>query len=215
VNSEQLNAGFVRNRRFLIVVSIALACANVLGLRFTQLNILGNVASINNPERVALLGWAVWAWAVAQYCVWYKDIGAWRAFRQAIIDDCEQKLGRRVATEKIPDWVKETLRKEVTPQAPAELANAVRYTAVFQGMHGDGKTLARAADIVASAHIRLPDQRGEVSGQKLRFEREIQPNEWRRCLANSTVNVLLTRRFALEYFAPFLIALLPFAPRLP
>jgi hypothetical protein len=212
MNNEHMHAGFARNRRFLIAVSLALACVSVLGLRFTELTILGNTAPIDHPEYVTPLAWIVWAWAFAQYIVWYRDVGAWREFLQAVVDDCEQRLGRKVASEPIPQWVEVDLRSNLGPSLPASQdRSTIRVVAEFARMHGDGVRVVRAADIEASAYARLPEQRGEARAGPIRFEREIGAGEWRKHMVGGAVRVFLTRRFTLEYFAPYLIGAMPLA----
>ena len=210
MDNEHIRAGFVRNRRFLIAVSIALACFNVLGMRFTELTIVGNTATIDHPEYVTPLAWIVWGWAFAQYIVWYRDVGAWREFRQAIVHNCEQRLGRKVATEPIPQWLTTQLLNELRPSLPSgPTLPDIRIIAEFSRIHGDGERVERAADIEASAYARLPEQRGEARVGPVRFEREIGASEWREYMVASSVWVFLTRRFTLEYFAPFLIGAMP------
>jgi hypothetical protein len=109
MNQDKLYEGFTRNRRFLIAISVALAAISLLDLRFTQISLFGNSADIRNAHRVAVLEWIVWAWAFAQYLVWFRDVGAWRDFRNAIDEDTAGSLGRDVEGEEPPDWVKEKL----------------------------------------------------------------------------------------------------------
>ncbi|HWG75567.1 MAG TPA: hypothetical protein VN660_02105 [Steroidobacteraceae bacterium] len=211
---DRVHAGFVRYRRFLIAISIALACLDVLGLKINQLTLLGNTAPIAHPERVAMLAWIVWAWALLQYLVWFHDVEAWRDFKQAIVKDCETRLGNRLAGEAIPMWLKGQLRAEFASRhaSPDRLEN-IRYVTAYSAVHGDGIRRERAADILATAYIRLPDHKGEDQTSQVRFEREILTKEWRNQYIISLLRILITSRFIPEYFAPFAIAFVPVAVR--
>jgi hypothetical protein len=204
----QIEAGFVRNRRFLIGVIIGLACVKLLDLHFTNISLLGNQAAINNQSYVSIFEWVIWLWALAQYSVWFNDVGASRQLRQAIIDDCERTLGRRVATEPIPEKTKSSLMGEIRNRHPYR-DDQFKYIASYARMHGDGIQIDRAADIEATAVVRLPDQDGEDRAGPNRFERVISHEEWDAQWKSSRRKVLLGSRFLLEYFAPYMIAVLP------
>ena len=210
--SDQIHAGFVRNRRFLVAVSIGLACVKLLDLHFTKVNVLGNEAGINNQAFVGVLEWILWLWALAQYTVWFNDVGAATALRQAISDHCERSLGERVAAEPIPQWTKADTANELRNRNAVFRGlpdDAFKYQATYMQTHGDGKALDRAADIQVVAVMRLPDQRGEDRSAARRFERVITADEWNSQWAVSRRHMLLHSRFLLEYFAPFAIAALP------
>jgi hypothetical protein len=206
---DQIHAGFVRNRRFLVAVSIGLSCVKLLDLHFTKVSVLGNEAEIHNPSYVSILEWVVWGWALAQYSVWFNDIGAARQLRQAIVDDCEQTLGERVETEPIPQKTKTSLAGEIRNRHRPLSDDQFKYVARYARMHGDGKHIERAADIEAIAVVRLPDQDGEDRAGPNRFERVISPEEWDEQWKVSRRTVLLRSRFLLEYFAPYMIAVFP------
>lgn len=207
--SAQVHAGFVRNRRFLIAVSIGLACVKWLDLHFTKISILGNEAEIQNQALVSILEWTVWAWACLQYVVWFNDVGAAAKLRRAIVAECERRLGQVVEKEPLPDWVLAHTTEEIRnrqPVLPPLTNDKFRYEATYTGMHGSSEKIA---DIQVVAVTRVPDQFYEERSSALRFERVITAEEWKNQWRMSQRHVLLTRRFVLEYFAPFVIALLP------
>jgi hypothetical protein len=209
VSDEQIRAGFIRNRRFLIAVSVGLACFDLLGLRFPEVTILGNTATVQHPERITGLAWIVWGWAFAQYVVWFRDVGAWNEFWGAVIHDCEQSLCRRIEAEPVPEWLANQLRSELENRLGSAERGDVKFVVRFADITGDGKQIERAAQVMCEAHARLAaNQYDEVTGST-RFERLIDAREWRRHMIAAVVGVLLTRRFVVEYFAPFLIGLVP------
>ena len=204
-----MRAGFVRNRRFLIAVSVGLATFNVLGLHFDQISILGSTASVQHPERIAFLAWIVWAWALAQYIVWFRDLGALSEFRAAVCDDCALYIGKRAETDRLPDWLANQLRDELAQKLQtARDVLKIAYVPKFVDVTGDARVLGRTANILVTALARTANNYTESTGA-LRYERPISASEWRWAMARAWVQVLVTRRFTLEYFAPFPIALLP------
>jgi len=211
MNQDKLYEGFTRNRRFLIAVSVALAAISLLDLRFTQISLFGNSADIRNADRVAVLEWIVWAWAFAQYLVWFRDVGAWRDFRNAIEEDTSGSLGRDVEGEEPPDWVKEKLLGQLMTKLGqvAPVMGVRDFVPKFTSMQLLGRDVGRVANVEVTAIMRQPDDTGYTIAEMIRIERVIEPSRWRRRARLSTISVILTRRFTLEYFAPFAIACVP------
>jgi hypothetical protein len=147
MDADKLHAGFVRNRRFLIAVSFALAAFHVLGLKFSQITHLGNTATLLHPERVELLGWCIWAWAFVQYVQWFRDVGAWIEFCETVASDCSQVLGQRKCNEYVvPDWAKIKV-SENWGELPPGTQTSVVYLKRFSKINGDGRDVPRWADI--------------------------------------------------------------------
>ncbi len=208
--SEEIRAGFTRARRFLIAISLALACFKVLELDFTQVSILGNSATIKRPEQVIVLIWIAWIWAVVQYLVWFRDVGGWSEFVRASTEDCIQRIGRKALLEPIPEWLKKQLADDLGKRLQHTSNGAIGYSVSYKDVNGGGQTTDWALQMYAEAHVRSDNHYLEVAGP-VRFERPIPRDEWQRHLRRSMILALLTRRFIPEYFAPFAIALLPVA----
>jgi hypothetical protein len=212
---QNVTAGFVRNRRFLIAVSVGLACVNVLSLTFTKVNILGNEADITNPGSVYLLAWIVWGWAYAQYVVWFIDVGAWSDFLRAVTAHCRGTLGHKATTADPPEWASEQVRDSLVPQLGQALVSGpdteIRYTRTYAGNpYEEHRRDPRTVNIHLTASVLLRDRRGYVdSPNTIRYEVPVTESEWTRQIWLSAVWILLTRRFTLEYFAPFAIGLIP------
>jgi hypothetical protein len=190
---------------------------NLLGLRFTKINLLGNEAEVTDPRWVFILAWIIWAWAYAQYVVWYIDIAAWASFRQAVFAQCRKMLGRKAEQEPIPQWLREQLYGGLARQTGqfSQSLETTKYVRKLFNVPGEEDYAVRVINVVVTAYAQLPDQRGHVQSETVRFEREITPDEWQRNFRISLITILLTRRFVLEYFAPFAIGLLPVIIQFP
>lgn len=210
MDSEHLNAGFVRNRRFLIVVSFGIALVQILDLHFRQIIILGNVADLDHPERVMLIAWVLWGWALAQYIVWLRDVAAFTEWKQSIDESCSRSIGKELANEPLPAAVKSRLERDLFQQIPTHTLDTslIRYTRTYIGIHGDGSVRDRAVDIQAHAFFRLPENQGEAIAD-IRYEKIVVIRAWRWRYWRQIVWVSVSQRFVLEYIAPFLIAFLP------
>jgi hypothetical protein len=208
MSDEHLRAGFVRARRFLIGVSLGLACLNVLGLKFNEVSILGNSAEIRHPEHIAVLAWIAWVWALVQYVVWFRDVGVWKEFMDTIREECSQRLGRRIAQKPISERARDQLARELANTLGASELKGLEYRAKFTNIDDAGGEVGRAAQIECTALVRLPDHYVGRSST-LRIEIPITSGQWRGQFLQSAILTLVSRRFVPEYFAPLLIALLP------
>src|SRR5262245_52311530 len=83
MSNEDLNAGFKKQRMFLIGVSLALTGILIAGLKFKKVSVLGNEADIDKPEFVYTFLWLVWVWALYRYTVWFKDVVAGKEMNDA------------------------------------------------------------------------------------------------------------------------------------
>jgi hypothetical protein len=213
MDNEQLQAGFIRNRRFLIGASLALTFTLLLGIQFKQISFLGNSADVPHPEQVLWIIWVVWGWSLAQYIVWFRDVGAWQEFRGAVSDACAKHLGEAAANKPLPEWLKTQLEvqawQSIQNSPYSDLRGQIKFHSWFTDIEGDGKRKARVANVVTHAYVRLPEQRGQTQSPDTRIEVEVADEDWRRYSRIATMKILLTSRFLLEYFAPFLIGLLP------
>ena len=73
MSEEALYAGLVRRRRVLVVLSLALAGANNLHFTITEVDILGNHATVGRSEDVEGVAIVVWAVALVVYMRWFRD----------------------------------------------------------------------------------------------------------------------------------------------
>lgn len=208
-SNDKLQAGFLRARRFLIGAGLALAFANLLGIQFKKISLLGNDAEIPHPEQVGWILWAAWLWAFTQYLVWFKDVGALNELREAVTTHCSERLGALVLKKDRPDWVESDLAQDLTHQngqkAPAEF----KFCSVFTEVDLDTENRSRVANIETYAYCTSATGRGRLISQTVRWETEISERLWRKFYWRAWAKVILTSRFLLEYFAPIAIGLSP------
>jgi hypothetical protein len=213
MDNEKLQAGFVRNRRFLIGASLALAFTLGLGIQFKQISFLGNSADVPHPKQVIWIIWIVWAWSLAQYIVWFRDVGAWSEFKDAVSGTCAKHFGELAAAQPLPQWLIDQLAEQVRSQlrmSPyGDLVSKVQFYSRFSNIEGDGKKKDRVANVLSQAYVRFPDRSGQATSPETRIEVEISDADWRKYSRIATIRILFTSRFLLEYFAPFLIGTLP------
>jgi hypothetical protein len=200
---EHIRAGFTRSRRFLVAISLGLTLFYAVGLKVNHVSILGNDAEIERPEAVQWLVWIVWAWALAQYVVWFHDVEAWSEFQAAARARAVRTLAEDLTRHPLPEWLQQSLHTDVTNRSGEPIAG---YTASqqFVRLRPDGK-----ADIEGSAIAYLSNEKGEVTAGPVRFVREVDLQTWRSNRRVAYIYVMVTSRYFVEYFAPFVIAAIP------
>ena len=72
---SDLDSGFVRQRRNLILISLGLLASLHYGLTFEKINLLGNETSLPGSRPVAGLLWWFWGYFLWRYWTAFMDIG--------------------------------------------------------------------------------------------------------------------------------------------
>jgi hypothetical protein len=212
-DEEPLHAGFVRRRRFLIVVSVALALADYLGLQFDKVDVLGNSATVHNPAGVMTIGRIVWILAFIVYVQWFNDVGAWAKTKAAYSSTRNGLLMRAMRAMPVPPALADKVR---TATAEA-LATAWRN----QGSEGEPRVSIRAQPVgvmlglrmyyEVHAWIPMPTGGEQGIGSTEHFDAPISKYVMISRSVLTFALVVAAKRYFSEYFAPFLIALLPLA----
>jgi hypothetical protein len=60
IQSEEIRAGFLRQRRNVMGAGVGLLLILATGIEFETINILGNSAKIKNPAVIHLALWMIW-----------------------------------------------------------------------------------------------------------------------------------------------------------
>jgi hypothetical protein len=67
--------GFVRQRRNILVVSLILFFSQGTGLILTELNVLGNKATLISPVSLEPMLWIAWFYLLIRYCQAFNEYG--------------------------------------------------------------------------------------------------------------------------------------------
>jgi hypothetical protein len=89
----ELDAGFIRQRRNLIIVSLSLLAALHYGLTLERINLLGNETRLPGPHSVAGFLWWFWAYFLWRYWTAFMDIED-----RGIVRKYEDLVWRRLQT---------------------------------------------------------------------------------------------------------------------
>jgi hypothetical protein len=199
---DSLYTGFVRRRRYLIAISVSVALVKYLGLTLPEIDVLGNKAIVHHPERVIQLGYVLWLIAFWVYVQWFNDYGAWLKSVAAYNETRQELLLRAMKTDNpAPSDLVERLRRE-TP------AQGVLYKVTPANVFLDPDRGDRVYYQVQGWQRLEPTGLQSVGGSA-HFERDIPRGVlWsRNCLA--LLIVVTAKRYFSEFYAPFLVALLP------
>ena len=215
MSPESVYQGFVRQRRFLVGISLALAAAGYLGLSIKTVSVLGNAVEVAHPERVAGFAYIVWLWAIWRYVQWFVDCGAWQDTQQGFASTLERmlQLAMRSRAPAIPTGAQveiEGLATRFFKQHNVAAQPRLTYEAVPEcTKHLDGKPVSMT--FLLTGHIREGEHISTVFGP-VRMQVDIPTGVLRTRRVLAWLLVPLGRRYFSEYFAPFVIALFPLLP---
>ena len=125
--NQELVDGFVRQRRSLVAVSVALSAFVGLGARLEDIEFLGNTVHLAKPLAVAAPPWVAWGYFLIRYYQYFRDLGD-VGFREAVTTR-ENHLARRFALGRLratirPDpgeFRRPKIRLEVQPMEVVEM----------------------------------------------------------------------------------------------
>src|SRR3990172_4553469 len=201
-NSSAIRDGFVRQRRNLIGISVALFLYKKLGLVIDGINILGNTARIRDPSGVTLLLWLAWAYFFVRYYQYFRDLpdkGSSSAYHTHV-----HRLARHLAQEKITRSVR--AREELAGKTPHVTFKKIDvYRAYTRPWEFSLWELEVEADVAYECEGGVEAR--SLGKQKLNLS-------WREMAVpkvKAILHVGLNTHFVTEYYLPFLIALVPVA----
>ncbi len=198
--ANDIQAGFIRQRRNLMIVSLVLLFAESAELTIQELNIFGNVLHLAHPATVTYalwIGWAYWLW---RYYVYFHDLGD-KGLKGAHL--------RR-------------LDKTVIPIALFQLKRDKEF---MESLGVEGKAKLYADSNMVSMYRRSPwkyvikitvqaaSRRGDkVTYREIGLESYVVNTRWLLALAHirAWADVLLRTRLLSEYFLPYAVAAAPF-----
>jgi len=206
-----LDVGFNRNRRFLIAVSLGLACAHYLNLTIDKVSILGNEAVVKNEDRVEMLVIAVWIWAWVKYCLWFHDVGAWGEIAnkaQMRLQDRLQEWGR---DQQMPVEVRDWLVTDADSQTNGSdwQQRDHRFMVNVRGVSGDPFGHAITVIHLTGTLLRTTDQINSYTSRDREYTLSLDSDIYRSFRRRAFAHTLFTRRYFVEYLAPFIIGAAP------
>ncbi|PTP88417.1 hypothetical protein [Vibrio splendidus] len=95
VRNRELSAGLLRQRRNLLVSSVAVFIFIALGFELTELRFLGNIAKVNNPHAVPILLFVAHIYFTLRYWQYYLEENPIPKILDVLVSnirDCEGKL---------------------------------------------------------------------------------------------------------------------------
>lgn len=202
--SDDIRAGFIRQRRMLFAASLFLAVSDYLGLSIDQISFLGNSVTPARPERLLQLLWLLWAYAVYRYAVFLHDLGdvgfvdalarnRGNAIRRAIFNQWKKVVRRQLFAVHGPGRLQFQSVQQVSEKLPLQDAEYIHCRASVAYT-----TLSNASNVTFN----------EV---KESFRIEHRSVLTIRSAVIALIKTILTTRFFTEYALPLLVALLPVA----
>jgi hypothetical protein len=216
MSDEQLATGFVRRRRFLIATSLALAATGYLGLRIDEVNVLGNKASVEYPERVLVFGYLVWAWALWTYIQWFRDYGAWERTRGMFLQIRDGMLRKALAGVRAPDVQFQNFRTNRTEQANRTqtsdqlgfVSERLKFAARPDGIQRGHNGRLEAICVIEAWHSVFPKGTQSYGNPDFFLTPISRALKWR-VSGRALLSLVNSTRYFSEYFAPYIFAVLP------
>lgn len=197
--ATNIQSGFVRQRRNLLVVSLVLLAFQATGATISTINAFGNVVNLKSPTSVIIPLWVAWGYFLARYYQYLRDLGD-RGVLAKYVAHLHDLVGR-AAIKQLPKYYDaRTLTSYPHPSAPAFTDTRTEVTQKLKRMW-----IVRVRGYV---HIRDTDSQGSwgtnVEQSILLPNTSLLPLRVR-----AVIWVVLHTRLATEYGLPFVVATLP------
>jgi hypothetical protein len=206
---------FIRRRRLLIILSIALWASTYVGLTFTTVSVLGNSANIGDPKKVEYLAYGFWLFALASYAQSFHAIGAWKRITNAYITARNERILRAMRNAEPPPEKRAAFES-------AERARCGNQTGPDGVLMSERLLFGHQPETVAKDHdgkwkarvalqAFLPIFMGGMSnyGNRDFFDVEIPRVTRAWCAVKAMTYIVARAPYFTDYLAPFVIALLP------
>lgn len=186
-------SGFVRQRRNLIIGSLALFFIQISGLDFKQLNILGTTADIKNPVAIELFIWVAviyWLFRFHQYKNELGDVGTKSQYLKLLAKHLKPKAYKYVA---------EHMEEYLGPnRIPEKIFIGSQQLNVLLGTGGKVR-------LTASLMFRENGSNGDITNQKFDFSlsQALIPK------INAFIDLCFNSHHFTEYYLPIAIFMIP------
>jgi hypothetical protein len=185
--------GFLRKRRNLLGISLALLVVHFTGLEIRKINVFGNEVNLTDPTMASYFLWAAWFYFLVRYYLYFHDLpnkgihDAYLARLHQLMTAAGTQEFRRIGRER---------NNDVPPAAnvhfEAEEVASIRVYPTGWMFRGGGR-------IVFGQTARLISP----------FEFIVQGTPLRRAKIRAHLHSWLHKRFLTEYYFPFMFAALP------
>jgi hypothetical protein len=216
MSDDPVETGFVRRRRFLIATSLTLAAAGYLGLQLPEINVLGNRLPVGHPERVLIIGYLVWAWALWTYTQWFRDCGAWTRTRSMFVQLRDEKLRRALAGARPPDESFGAFRTNRTAEATNSrhqdslglVFKRLEFSSRPDGIQRNPDGRLEAVCVMEAKYRTFPGGFQAFGNPELFVVSIPRALEWR-VSGRALWSLVNSTRYFSEYFAPYIFSALP------
>lgn len=195
-DGPDVHAGFVRQRRSVVAVSLALVFVHTAGLSFTKLNLFGNEVGLADPRAASIALWLAWLYFLLRYYQYFRDV---------------PEKGRGAYLSRLHDLVKAAAFQEYKQRSIAETEDLPLNAAPeFTQQRLDA--LERTGDLWHYKVLGYMSwQTPGVSNSRQQPERDIYIHGPRVTLAKvrAAIHVVLHTRFFTEFYLPFAVAAAP------
>lgn len=195
-NTADVRQGFIRQRRNLIAVSLALVFYQTAGLVITRLSFLGNEADVSEPSLASAVLWVAWLYFLLRYFQYFMDVPN-RGERDAYYDRLQVLVHALARQDAIETHVEQQKWHEVR-----NLAIEMEKIDTLH-RHSNGWQVRVNGVIVGNT------ERANKSQQMNQYETLIWGKEFQRSKVKAVLYVVCCTRFATEYYLPFAIAAVP------
>lgn len=197
MSDDEIREGFVRQRRSLIAVSLALLFYQTTGVVVERLSLFGNEVVLRDPSAASIVLWVAWVYFLVRYYQHFHDTpskGLWAAHHDRL-----QMHVKRLASAQF----EKECRAE---QARGELSGQIDFTridpSVMGRKGGAWEIRVRAPKLKPGANPSHPNPQHEVlirvGGSPLRLAQ-----------IRASLHAAFHTRFLTEYYLPFVVAAVP------
>ena len=193
---QEIRASFTSQRRNLIVISIVLSIAQIIGLRFEKISLFGNSAQLNNPSGAEVVLWIVFSYMLIRY---YQYFRRWenKGFKTEF--DCAfERAIHRAAFKKC--------RKSIIPTRITK--DGISITDVKPGHEFDSRFDEQGCTVSMQLEWFF-EENGEPKSTSQRSVVKLTKGQLRRLRLIAGLDLTLNTHLVTEYILPFALALVP------
>ena len=197
--NENIETGFIRQRRNLLAATVVLLAFNVAGIKFSQINLLGNVADISNPQVIIKILWILTCYFYIRYLYYLKRVGGISEGK----GEYSEKFNALVKTKALHSLVRDEKPMEYvdTNKYPEDKIKSVEFTAGNVSRYKEYPVIDMEMDInvklvMNDEVLYLPIKENE----KVRFEYTSLRGE----KGLAFFHVIFSTRVPTEYYLPLL-----------